>query len=172
MVRTDRCGLARIVRGTRRGGRTHGGPFAGSMTSSSKMISVVIATKDRASYLERAFDSLERQLDAPAFEVVVVDNGSTDRTAQVARAAANRLAVTYVHEPEPNRGAARNRGVARATGDVVAFIDDDVWLPQRFLAAHAAAHASGPSLAVTGPIINVPSYDVTPKPTAANYSRA
>ena len=142
------------------------------MTSSSTAISVVIATKDRASYLERAFESLERQIDAPPFEVIVVDNGSADRTPEVARAAANRLAVTYVHELEPNRGAARNRGVARATGDVVAFIDDDVWLPQRFLATHWAAHASAPSLAVTGPIINVPSYEVTPKPTAANYSRA
>ncbi|HXP94347.1 MAG TPA: glycosyltransferase [Candidatus Binatia bacterium] len=136
------------------------------------MISIIIATRDRASYLLRALDSLERQIDAPPFEVIVVDNGSTDETPQIARAAAGRFALTYLHEAEPNRGAARNRGLARAGGELIAFIDDDVWLPQRFLAAHAAAHAAEASLAVSGPIINVPSYDVMPRPTPANYSRA
>ena len=43
-------------------------------------LSVVIATKDRAARLERALDSLEAQRDAPAFEVIVADNGSSDGT--------------------------------------------------------------------------------------------
>jgi len=77
------------------------------------MISIIIATRDRASYLLRALDSLERQIDAPPFEVIVVDNGSTDETPQIARAAADRFALTYLHEAEPNRGAARNREQAR-----------------------------------------------------------
>ena len=81
------------------------------------MISVVIATRDRAPYLERAFDSLERQVDAPPFEVIVVDNGSTDETREISRAAAGRMTLTYLHEAEPNRGAARNRGIARAGGE-------------------------------------------------------
>jgi glycosyltransferase involved in cell wall biosynthesis len=136
------------------------------------MISVVIATKDRASYLERALESLAGQVDAPAFEVVVVDNGSSDATPSIARTRAGRMALAYVSEPEPNRGAARNRGVARAQGETILFVDDDVWLPPRFLAAHAAAHAGASPRCVSGPIVNVPSYDVQPKPTAANYSRA
>jgi GT2 family glycosyltransferase len=136
------------------------------------MISVVIATKDRASYLARAIDSLVAQAGAPPFELIVVDNGSTDATPDVARAASGRLSLTYVAEPEPNRGAARNRGIARASGELVLFVDDDVWLPARFLAAHAAAHDGATPRAVSGPIINVPSYDARPKAKPSNYSRA
>ena len=136
-------------------------------------ISVIIATKDRASYLARACASLEAQINAPSFELIVVDNGSSDNTKAVAEAQAARATypVQYVFEPEPNRGKARNRGVAVATGYLVLFIDDDVQLPPGFLAAHEMAHVSS-NLVVNGPIINVPSYDDRPKPALANYSRA
>lgn len=134
------------------------------------MISVVIATKDRAPFLERALASLRGQVGAPAFEAIVVDNGSRDATPQIVAAAAAAMSITYVYEAEPNRGAARNRGIARARGETIVFVDDDVWLPERFLAAHAT-HA-GSQFVVCGPILNVPSYDAKPKPTTANYSRA
>lgn len=136
-------------------------------------ISIVIATKDRASYIERALASFETQIGAPSFEVIVVDNASTDGTKGVveAQAARNLFPVTYVYEGEPNRGKARNRGIERATGYVVLFCDDDVIAPPGFLAAHEAAHVTS-NLVVNGPIINVASYDERPKPTLANYSRA
>ena len=138
-------------------------------------LSVVIATKDRAAFLARALDSLAQQRDAPEFEVVVVDNGSGDETQSVVtqRSANSPFALHLEFVPEPNRGLARNRGVARSSGDVIVFVDDDVWLPSGFLAAHARAHASADSSATAaGPIINVPSYDVQPAPTPANGSRA
>lgn len=134
------------------------------------MISIVIATKDRAPYLSRALESLAEQSQAPPFETIIVDNGSTDATPAVA--VQSPVPVVYVEEPRPNRGAARNRGVARARGELILFIDDDVRLPPQFLAAHAAAHEPGRSFAVSGPIINVPSYESRPAPTAANFSRA
>lgn len=136
-------------------------------------VSVVIATKDRASYLERALASLESQVDAPAFEVVVVDNGSTDATRIVAEAVAarKRLAVRYVYEEEPNRGKARNAGVRVAAGALVLFCDDDVQAPPGWVAAHDAAHTQE-GCVVTGPILNVSSYDRKPRPSVANYSRA
>jgi len=135
-------------------------------------LSIVIATKDRASYLERALASLEAQKGAPSFEVIVVDNGSTDDTKGVVERAVERgVAVRYAFEPEPNRGKARNRGVAIATGYLVLFCDDDVVAPPGFLAAHEAAHESG-DLIVNGPILNVVSYDQRPKPSIVNYSRA
>ena len=136
-------------------------------------ISIIIATKDREAYLERALASFERQQNAPSFEVIVVDNASTDGTkAATERAIARgRYPVTYVYEGEPNRGKARNRGIARAEGYLVLFCDDDVVAPPHFLAAHEAAH-DAPNLVVNGPILNVPSYDDRPRPTAANYSRA
>jgi GT2 family glycosyltransferase len=136
-------------------------------------ISVIIATKDRSEYLARALTSLEEQIGAPSFELIVVDNGSSDDTKDVVRwqTERGRYPVTYVFEPQPNRGKARNRGIAVAQGYLVLFIDDDVQLPPGFLAAHEAAHATG-NLVVNGPIINVPSYDDRPKPALANYSRA
>lgn len=136
-------------------------------------ISVVIATKDRASYVERALASLERQIGAPSFEVVVVDNGSSDDTKGVVERAAARgtFPVRYVYEAEPNRGKARNAGVRSSSGYLIVFCDDDVQAPPGFLAAHEAAHSTS-NLVVNGPILNVASYDDRPKPTLANMSRA
>ena len=138
-------------------------------------ISVVIATKDRARYLERALASLERQDGAPEFEAIVVDNGSSDGTRAVAERQRERARypLLYLHEAEPNRGKARNRGIAAARGDLVVFCDDDVRAPAGWLAAHAHAHArTGHPAVVNGPIVNVPSYDDLRKASAANYSRA
>jgi GT2 family glycosyltransferase len=137
-------------------------------------VSVVIATKDRSRALARALRSLEFQRAAPPFEVVVVDNGSTDATPAIVEAQANRgvYPVIYVHEPRPNRGKARNRGIEAANGALIAFCDDDVQAPRQWIAAHERAHRGRPRIVVNGPILNVPSYDDFPKPTPANYSGA
>src|SRR5581483_9535344 len=105
-------------------------------------LSVVIATKDRAEYLARALESFSLQREAPDFEVIVFDNGSADATAQVVEQARTRYAyrIEYVWEARPNRGAARNRGIAAAAGELALFCDDDVFVPPSFVAAHAAAH--------------------------------
>ena len=138
------------------------------------IFSIVIATKDRADFLERALASLERQRGAPLFEVIVADNGSSDRTPDVVGEAAARgtLAVQRCFVAFPNRGAARNAGIAAASGRYVLFVDDDVDLPEGFVAAHAAAHRGVVPLAVSGPILNVPDYGVRPLPRAVNYSAA
>jgi GT2 family glycosyltransferase len=137
-------------------------------------LSVVIATRDRASLLAGALDSLAVQRDAPPFEVIVADNGSSDDTPSVVaqRATAIGTGVRRIFVPEPNRGAARNRAAEAAAGDVLVFVDDDVVVPGRFLAAHARRHEDAPSVTVAGPIVNVPSTDLRPAPTAANASRA
>jgi GT2 family glycosyltransferase len=131
--------------------------------------SVVIATKDRAALLDGALASLRAQVGAPEFELVVVDNGSSDATPGVARA----HGAAYAFVAEPNRGKARNAGIARATGDAIVFVDDDVVTPPHFLAAHAKAHDEDIfPLAVSGPIVNVPDASHRPEPTVANFSRA
>jgi GT2 family glycosyltransferase len=136
-------------------------------------ISVVIATKDRSAYLERALRAFEEQTAAPSFEVIVVDNGSSDDTKAVVERQSSKgtYPLTYVFEPEPNRGKARNRGIEVAGGYVAVFCDDDVNVPPGFLAAHEAAHSTT-NLVVNGPILNVASYEDRPKPAMANYSRA
>ncbi len=137
-------------------------------------LSIVIATKDRARCLERALDSLGQQQGAPQFEVIVVDNGSSDDTPHVVERAAQTSAipVRYEREPEPNRGKARNRAIAVAAGEIVVFCDDDVQAPSDWIAAHARAHAFGEPAVVNGPILNVASYGERPTPRFTNYSRA
>jgi len=132
-------------------------------------LSIIIATKDRAALLDGALRSLATQREAPPVEIIVIDNGSTDDTRIVV---ASHPAL-YAYEPVPNRGLARNRGLAMATGSHVLFIDDDVVLPPHFLAAHVRAHARSifPHV-VSGPIVNVPAPDVQPLPTAVNFSNA
>ena len=135
--------------------------------------SIVIATKKRARYLEPALVSLLAQSDAPAFEVLVVDNGSSDDTQAVVNHFMHEsTAVRYLWAPEPNRGKARNAGVSNARGRYVLFCDDDVYVPVHWIAAHAAAHRRGAARIVNGPIVNVPSYASRPRPGPSNYSRA
>ncbi|MDE2573504.1 MAG: glycosyltransferase family 2 protein [bacterium] len=136
--------------------------------------SIVIATKDRAHFLDGALSSLAQQVTAQSFEIIVVDNGSSDHTPAVIQRWAESLPLRAVREERPNRGLARNRGIGVASGEIVAFCDDDVFLPQGWLAAHALAHDESDRVphAISGPIINVPSYDDRPAPKPANFSRA
>ena len=139
------------------------------------MISIVIATKDRALFLQRALESLAQQRDAPEFEVVVADNGSTDGTPHVVADAVKIVPyhLRRIEAGRANRGLARNMGVSAAAGELILFVDDDVWLPPHFIAAHVAEHGRGRAArVVTGPIVNVPDYERRPRPTAANYSSA
>jgi len=99
------------------------------------LITVVIPTYNRAWALQTAIDSVLAQ-DYPEFELIVVDDGSTDATAELL-AAYNRHIIAIRQE---NKGvaAARNRGLAAAKGHLIAFLDsDDYWLPLK-LSAQAA----------------------------------
>jgi len=92
-------------------------------------VSVIIPTYNRSRMLKEAIDSVLSQ-DYPHFELVVVDDGSTDATAELLQAYGQDLVVIR----QPNRGvsAARNAGIAAASGRYIAFLDsDDLWLPQK-----------------------------------------
>lgn len=99
-------------------------------------VSVVVPTRNRAARLARLLDSIARvRATQLAWEVIVVDNGSTDGTATVVRQAAStaRMPLRYVYEPEPGLHAGRHRGAQEACGEVVAYLDDDTRVHEEWL---------------------------------------
>jgi glycosyltransferase involved in cell wall biosynthesis len=99
------------------------------------LISVIIPTYNRGWIVREAIDSVLKQ-DYPNFELIVVDDGSTDRTGSILSSYAGRLKV--IRQPRQGVSAARNRGIDAAAGALVAFLDsDDYWL-ERKLSVQAA----------------------------------
>jgi GT2 family glycosyltransferase len=84
-------------------------------------ISVVVACYNAGRTLQPCLDSL-RKLNYPDYEVIVVDDGSTDITAQVASLYPD---FRYVRQPHQGLSVARNTGIAAATGEIIAFTDGD-----------------------------------------------
>jgi glycosyltransferase involved in cell wall biosynthesis len=112
---------------------------------------VIIPTRNRSALLARLLRSLAA-LRYPAWEAIVVDDGSTDDTAEtVERFRRDGLPVTYLYQPWSKMGAARNRGMATATGEILAFTDDDCVVDSGWLAALAAVFRAHPeALGVQG----------------------
>lgn len=124
--------------------------------TSSPDVSVVVCTRDRAVSLGRTLASLAEQVacsDSVSWEVVVVDNGSSDDTPQVTEAHRDRLdRLRLVSEPIAGLSRARNRGMQAATGSVIAYLDDDAEVEPGWLAALARRFTDPAVTAVGGPI--------------------
>lgn len=96
-------------------------------------ISAVIPLYNKGPHIRRALDSVRSQT-APLREIIVVDDGSTDGGGEVAQSWADPRLI-YIRQENRGEGAARNRGIAAARGELIAFLDaDDAWDPD-FLAA-------------------------------------
>ncbi|MFL6162132.1 MAG: glycosyltransferase [Jatrophihabitantaceae bacterium] len=105
--------------------------------------SVVIPTYNRAELLRRTLDSLTRQqLPRTDFEVLVVDDGSSDGTAELVESYRDRLDLGYFFQPDAGWrvAQARNVGIAHATGEVCVFTDSGVVLHSGCLRAHLRSH--------------------------------
>ncbi|MGD2004094.1 MAG: glycosyltransferase family A protein [Flavobacteriales bacterium] len=90
-------------------------------------ISIIIPAYNAGATLREALDSVQAQNHTP-HEVIVVDDGSTDDTADIARAYQELLPLVLVQQANVGLGAARNAGMDKATGEAWAFLDaDDVW---------------------------------------------
>jgi glycosyltransferase involved in cell wall biosynthesis len=113
-------------------------------------VTVVVPTSGRAGYLEVALDSLRGQRTSVPHELLVVDDGSTDATPEVAERFGARLVR---HDERRSLNAARNTGVREARGDLIAFVDDDVLAPPGWLDALASGAERHPGAeAFGGPI--------------------
>lgn len=95
-----------------------------------RKVSVIIPAYNAESSLEACINSALEQTLVP-FEIFVINDGSTDNTAEIAKNYGNR--IIYCEQENQGQGAARNTGLQRAKGDYIAFLDaDDYWL-DRFL---------------------------------------
>ena len=106
---------------------------------SDSLVTVIVAAYNGEKFLRQALESVFRQ-DYDPYEVVFVDDGSVDGTAEIARS----FPVRYVHQENQGLPAARNAALRVARGELVAFADDDDLLPPsklsvqaRFLSEHA-----------------------------------
>jgi glycosyltransferase involved in cell wall biosynthesis len=97
--------------------------------NSNPLVSAIIPTYNRAHLVTDAVDSILGQT-YPEVEIIVVDDGSTDDT--LARLARYGSRIRVISQKNAGPAAARNRGIAAATGEFVAFLDsDDLWLPEK-----------------------------------------
>jgi glycosyltransferase involved in cell wall biosynthesis len=105
----------------------------------SVFLSIIICTYNRASYLQDTLESLfDTDADHENFEIIIVDNNSTDRTKEITRAAAQnnpQFDIRYCSETRQGLSHARNRGVAEASAPVLLFLDDDISAPAPFIAS-------------------------------------
>ena len=115
------------------------------------LMTVAVCTRGRSAQLARCLAAL-RRLDYPALDLLVVDNAPTDAaTRDVVQTHAG---VRYACEPRPGLDRARNRAIAEARGEVLAYTDDDAVPDEGWARALAAAFASAADvMAVTGPVL-------------------
>src|SRR5919106_2219637 len=114
-------------------------------TSDRPLISVIIPTYQRATLLERSLESLtEQTLPQDAFEVVVVDDGSSDWTQSICTKLADQLPLRYLRIENSGIAAAKNLGVFASQAPLLLFFDDDDIADPGLLEAHVEAHREHP----------------------------
>jgi GT2 family glycosyltransferase len=136
---------------------------------------IQLCTFNRAALLERVLDAcFEQSAPSETYEVVLVNDGSTDDTPAVIARAQSRATCAFTVINQPNSGLAkgRNAGIAHANGERIIFIDDDVLPLPNFVAEHLRSHDAHPLAIVRGAAINVENFDELPPPiwTLKDYS--
>lgn len=110
-------------------------------------ISVIIPAYNEEKYIEACLESLKNQnIDKSLYEIVVVDNASTDNTSKIAQKTGARVVV----EPKKGNAYARDRGVKETKGEIVAFSDADTILPKNWLSSMLTRYREDPKLDAIG----------------------
>ncbi len=111
------------------------------------MVSVIVAVYNGENYLSQALESVLKQ-SHQNIEIIIVDDGSTDNTAELAKSYCDRANVQYIYQANGGHGAALNTGITKATGKFLSFLDhDDLW-DQNKLQIQLNAFADNPVLDV------------------------
>jgi GT2 family glycosyltransferase len=120
-------------------------------------LTVVIPTFNRRPVLEETLRRLAEQRVAYQFEVLVIDDGSTDGSADAARliAAESPISIRVLRQPNSGPATARNRGIAAAEGETLLFLGDDMWPRPGLIERHGAFHQANPEpeVALLGQVV-------------------
>ncbi|HEX6400841.1 MAG TPA: glycosyltransferase [Actinomycetota bacterium] len=137
------------------------------MTGERPLISVIIPTRNRVAFLPDVLGALGEQVCEATFEVIVVDNGSTDRTGTfLAERSASQPRLRWLHEPVLGRSVAMNAGVRASRGSLLLFTDDDVMMGPDWIESYRRFFASRPptEIVVVGGPIHPVANDLGPWP--------
>lgn len=127
-------------------------------------LSVIIPTYNRKVILEKALRALAQQTLPPEqYEVIVIDDGSTDGTGSMIEGLRVPYRLIYRRQERGGPASARNHGLRLAQAELIVFIDSDIVVSVEFLSAHLAAHTE-PNLIGHGPVIHTDNLD---DPTSA-----
>lgn len=110
-------------------------------------VSVIIPTYKHRDFVLQTLDSVFAQTFSD-YEVIVVNDGSPDDSAELLRPLAQQGVIRYIEQPNAGQGAARNRGLAEASGEFIAFLDDDDLWPTDKLEWQVAALRENPDIGV------------------------
>ncbi len=114
------------------------------------LVSVIIPAYNGEKYLAEAIENVTNQ-DYQPLEIILIDDGSTDKTAEIAAEFKN--SIRYISQQNSGPAAARNRGISMANGDVIAFLDvDDLWSDDK-LKLQADYLANNPSVEIVQGLI-------------------
>lgn len=132
------------------------------------MISVIIPTLNRSKLLDKTLRSLTEQLINPnEFEVLVIDNGSTDDTPAVVSGFCQTLNIRHILEPSPGLHEGRHRGLRESRGEILAYADDDIQALPTWLEGIAESF-SDPKVGLVGGK-NIPDYESPAPPWLDAY---
>lgn len=125
----------------------------GARESSHPLVSVIIPTYNRAGILKKCLSAIALQhFPFGSFEIIVVDDGSSDNTEEVVRQVSSRFEIRYFHQNNSGPAAARNRGVQHARSELILIMNDDAIAADNLVAGHYYMHRKMKSkrLAVLG----------------------
>src|SRR4051812_29584464 len=114
------------------------------------MTSVVIPAYNEENNIGRCLESFIAQTFQEPFEIIVVNNASTDKTREVALRYSAQLHIRVIDELQKGRGAARARGFAEAMGEIILSTDSDCTVPKDWIEQTVLALRNSKSIAITG----------------------